>query len=166
MFPLRDPFFQVLLNVIRARQAAPSYRLRRGFSADSFGGSLAALHGREWACPCGMEDLVSEEAPLTDLKATTATPPPLSIIRADEARGSGAGGAEALLKLAQELARSLDPLQSARIAATGLADLTGTPVAAAYLAEPDGALALAASAGRSSETLDDSVPNLVRRAAD
>jgi diguanylate cyclase (GGDEF)-like protein/putative nucleotidyltransferase with HDIG domain len=80
-------------------------------------------------------------------------------------RGSAAGGAEALLKLAQELARSLDPLQSARVAATALADLTGAAVAAAYLAEQDGTLALAASAGRSSDALDDAVPNLARRAA-
>jgi diguanylate cyclase (GGDEF)-like protein/putative nucleotidyltransferase with HDIG domain len=80
-------------------------------------------------------------------------------------RGSAAGGAEALLKLAQELARSLDPLQSARIAATGLAELTGAALAATYLSEQDGALTLASSAGRSSEGLDDVVPTLVRRAA-
>jgi diguanylate cyclase (GGDEF)-like protein/putative nucleotidyltransferase with HDIG domain len=111
------------------------------------------------------EDLVPEEAPVNDVHAATATRPPLSIIRADEVRGSASGGAEALLKLAQELARSLDPLQSARIAATGLADLTGAAVAATYLAESDGTLALAASAGRASEALDDALPNLVRRAA-
>jgi diguanylate cyclase (GGDEF)-like protein/putative nucleotidyltransferase with HDIG domain len=79
-------------------------------------------------------------------------------------RGSTAG-AEALLKLAQELARSLDPLQSARIAASGLAELTGAALTATYLAEQDGALTLSASAGRSSEDLDDSLPSLVRRAA-
>jgi diguanylate cyclase (GGDEF)-like protein/putative nucleotidyltransferase with HDIG domain len=80
-------------------------------------------------------------------------------------RGSAAGGAEALLKLAQELARSLDPLQSARIAAIGLAELTGAALAATYLSEQDGALTLASSAGRASEGLDDAVPALVRRAA-
>jgi diguanylate cyclase (GGDEF)-like protein/putative nucleotidyltransferase with HDIG domain len=111
------------------------------------------------------EDLVPEEAPLTDVHAATAGRPPLSIIRTDDVRGSSSGGAEALLKLAQELARSLDPLQSARIAAVGLADLTGAALAATYLAEPDGALALAASAGRASEALEDAIPNLVRRAA-
>jgi diguanylate cyclase (GGDEF)-like protein len=80
-------------------------------------------------------------------------------------RSSATGGAEALLRLAQELARSLDPLQSARIAATGLSDLTGAVLAATYLCEPDGGLSLAASAGRASEELDDGVSPLVRRAA-
>jgi diguanylate cyclase (GGDEF)-like protein/putative nucleotidyltransferase with HDIG domain len=74
-------------------------------------------------------------------------------------------GAEGLLRLAQELARSLDPLQSARIAAGGLADLTGARLAATYLCEPDGTPVLAASAGRASEELEDGVPAVVRRAA-
>jgi diguanylate cyclase (GGDEF)-like protein/putative nucleotidyltransferase with HDIG domain len=94
-----------------------------------------------------------------------ASRPPLSIIRNDELRGSASGGAEALLKLAQELARSLDPLQSARIAAGGLADLTGAAVAATYLREQDGSLALSCSSGSAAEDLDDAVPPLVHRAA-
>jgi diguanylate cyclase (GGDEF)-like protein/putative nucleotidyltransferase with HDIG domain len=81
-------------------------------------------------------------------------------------RSSASGGAEGLLRLAQELARSLDPLQSARIAASGLADLTGARLAAAYLREQDGTLALAASAGSAGEALEEAVPSLVRRAAD
>jgi diguanylate cyclase (GGDEF)-like protein/putative nucleotidyltransferase with HDIG domain len=56
-------------------------------------------------------------------------------------------------------------LQSARIAAGGLADLTGAVLAATYLCEPDGTFALAASAGRAAEELEDGVPPLVRRAA-
>jgi diguanylate cyclase (GGDEF)-like protein/putative nucleotidyltransferase with HDIG domain len=116
-------------------------------------------------CHCGLVALVPEEAPLTDVQTTTAPRPPLSIIRSEDIRGSAAGGAEALLRLAQELARSLDPLQSARIAATGLADLTGAVLAATYLSEQDGTLTLAASAGRVAEDLEDGVPALVRRAA-
>jgi diguanylate cyclase (GGDEF)-like protein/putative nucleotidyltransferase with HDIG domain len=80
-------------------------------------------------------------------------------------RGSVAGGAEGLLRLAQELARSLDPLESARIATTGLENLTGAVLAATYLCEADGGLTLAASGGRAWEDVDDSVPPLVRRAA-
>jgi diguanylate cyclase (GGDEF)-like protein/putative nucleotidyltransferase with HDIG domain len=109
------------------------------------------------------ETLVPEEAPLSQAQPAPASRPPLSIIRTDDVRSTG--GAEGLLRLAQELARSLDPLQSARIAARGLADLTGATLAATYLAEPDGTLALSASAGRASEELEDGVPALVRRAA-
>jgi diguanylate cyclase (GGDEF)-like protein/putative nucleotidyltransferase with HDIG domain len=75
-------------------------------------------------------------------------------------------GAEGLLRLAQELARSLDPLQSARIAAGGLADLTGARLAAVYLSEQDGSLTLAAAAGGASDALEEGVPALARRAAD
>jgi len=46
-----------------------------------------------------------------------------------------------------------------------LAELTGAVLAATYLAEQDGVLTLAASAGRSSDGLDDAPPPLVRRAA-
>src|SRR5215210_8698264 len=132
----------------------------------SFGGSLHRLPASRMGLSLRKEeDLVPEEAPLTDVQPATATRPPLSIIRADEVRGSAAGGAEALLKLAQELARSLDLLQSARIAATGLAELTGASLAATYLSEHDGGLTLVASAGRAADGLDDAVPTFVRRAA-
>ena len=80
-------------------------------------------------------------------------------------RSAASGGAEALLRLAQELARSLDPLQSARLAAGGLADLTGARLAVMYLCEQDASLSLSASAGRASGDLEDAVPGLVRRAA-
>jgi diguanylate cyclase (GGDEF)-like protein/putative nucleotidyltransferase with HDIG domain len=112
------------------------------------------------------EALVPEEAPITELQSAPGpSRAPLSIIRTDDVRAAASGGAEALIRLAQELARSLDPLQSARIAASGLSELTGARLAATYLSEPDGTLTLAASAGRAGEALDDALPRLVKRAA-
>jgi diguanylate cyclase (GGDEF)-like protein len=55
--------------------------------------------------------------------------------------------ANRLVRLAQDLAVCVEPAQTARIVARGLAELAGGGVALAYLAGPDGRMELAAATG-------------------
>jgi diguanylate cyclase (GGDEF)-like protein len=70
--------------------------------------------------------------------------------------------ANRLVRLAQELVVAVDPAQTARIVAQGLADLAGGGTALAYLTAPDAELVLEGRAGSGARV--SGVPDLVARA--
>lgn len=69
--------------------------------------------------------------------------------------------ADAFVGLAHKLATSLDPQQTAELAAAATAEVVGASLAALYLKQPDGALGLASSAGAVGPR---AVPGIARRA--
>jgi diguanylate cyclase (GGDEF)-like protein len=77
---------------------------------------------------------------------------------------SGVEQANRLVRLAQELAVSLEPARTAELAARGLAELAGGGLVLAYLVAPDGRLRLEALGGAADREALLRVPSLVRRA--